>query len=74
MRIWYDINLNYLGVNPPLAPPGRGRGRQSSGVRREQRRRNRSIRRKFFGRVSGTEFYRALIRTDIIAQITNAQK
>ncbi|NET42805.1 hypothetical protein [Okeania sp. SIO2B3] len=34
----YDINLNSLGVNPPLTPPRRGS--QSSGVRREERRRN----------------------------------
>ncbi|NES64703.1 MAG: hypothetical protein F6K24_05295 [Okeania sp. SIO2D1] len=42
----YDINPNSLGVRS-----------QSSGVRREERRR------KFFGRVKVTEFYRALIRT-----------
>ncbi|NEP84163.1 MAG: hypothetical protein F6K39_42235 [Okeania sp. SIO3B3] len=45
-----------------------------SELRREERRRNRSIRRKFFGQVSGTEFYRAIIRTDIIPQITDAKK
>ncbi|WP_202223840.1 hypothetical protein [Okeania sp. KiyG1] len=30
----YDINLNSLGVNPPLAPPPtvEGRGTQESGV------------------------------------------
>ncbi|NET92988.1 MAG: hypothetical protein F6K05_07185 [Okeania sp. SIO1H2] len=42
----YDINLNYLGVNPPLTSSRRGSYR----VRREQRRRNRSRRRKFFAR------------------------
>ncbi|NEN88926.1 MAG: hypothetical protein F6K48_08370 [Okeania sp. SIO3H1] len=34
----YDINLNSLGVNPPLTPPRRGS--QSDRVRREERRRN----------------------------------
>ncbi|NEP79129.1 MAG: hypothetical protein F6K17_29575 [Okeania sp. SIO3C4] len=33
----YDINLNYLGVSP-----------QNSGVRRKERRRNSSRRRKFW--------------------------
>ncbi|WP_124154796.1 MULTISPECIES: hypothetical protein [Okeania] len=41
----YDINLNYLGVNPPLAPPPPRRGRTESGVRREERRRKRNRRR-----------------------------
>ncbi|NEP89764.1 MAG: hypothetical protein F6K18_24655 [Okeania sp. SIO2C2] len=48
----YDINLNSLGVRS-----------QESGVRREERRRNRSTGRKFFCHVEGTEFYRALILT-----------
>ncbi|NEN89219.1 MAG: hypothetical protein F6K48_10025 [Okeania sp. SIO3H1] len=42
----YNINLNYLGVNPPLTPPRRGS--QSEILRREGRRRNRSRKRKFF--------------------------
>ncbi|NEN89725.1 MAG: hypothetical protein F6K48_12760 [Okeania sp. SIO3H1] len=33
----YDMNLNYLGVNPPLAPPPPRRGSQSDRVRREER-------------------------------------
>ncbi|NES70072.1 MAG: hypothetical protein F6K24_35110 [Okeania sp. SIO2D1] len=32
----YDINLNYLGVNPPLTPPRRVT--QEERVRREERR------------------------------------
>ncbi|NET23086.1 MULTISPECIES: hypothetical protein [Okeania] len=44
----YDINLNYLGVNPPLAPPPPRKGSQSDRVRRKERRINRSGRRKFF--------------------------
>ncbi|NEP08081.1 MAG: hypothetical protein F6K34_26885 [Okeania sp. SIO4D6] len=51
----YDINLNYLGVNPPLAPPPSRRGIQSDRVRRKERIRKSSRRRKFF--------VRALIRT-----------
>ncbi|NEP89456.1 MAG: hypothetical protein F6K18_22945 [Okeania sp. SIO2C2] len=31
----YHIHLNYLGVNPPLAPPPPWRGSQSDRVRRE---------------------------------------
>ncbi|NEP89002.1 MAG: hypothetical protein F6K18_20405 [Okeania sp. SIO2C2] len=42
----YDINLNYLGVNPPLTPPRRGR--TESGVRRKERTRKSSRGRKFF--------------------------
>ncbi|NES78064.1 MULTISPECIES: hypothetical protein [unclassified Okeania] len=40
----YDTNLNDLGVRS-----------QESGVRREERRRNRSRKRKFFSRVNGIE-------------------
>ncbi|NEN92315.1 MAG: hypothetical protein F6K48_26805 [Okeania sp. SIO3H1] len=47
----YDINLNYLGVNPPLTPPVEGRGKTESGVRRKERRRKSSRRRQFFVRV-----------------------
>ncbi|WP_287275422.1 MULTISPECIES: hypothetical protein [Okeania] len=35
----YDINLNYLGVNPPLAPPPprRGTGVRSQEVRNKKK-------------------------------------
>ncbi|NET46392.1 hypothetical protein [Okeania sp. SIO2B3] len=56
----YDTNHNYLGV----------RSQESGGKQEEE---TLSIRRKFFSRVSGTKFYRALICTDIIPQITNAE-
>ncbi|NEP90430.1 MAG: hypothetical protein F6K18_28410 [Okeania sp. SIO2C2] len=67
----YDINLNPLGVNPPLAltPPGRGSQEdrvnpplapQVEGKKEEE---TPSRRRKFFGRLKVTEFYGALIRT-----------
>ncbi|NEN87782.1 MAG: hypothetical protein F6K48_02150 [Okeania sp. SIO3H1] len=46
----YDINLNSLGVNPPLTPPRRGSQptpnpsqEGKSGVRREEIRRKSSI-------------------------------
>ncbi|NET74929.1 hypothetical protein [Okeania hirsuta] len=42
------------GVNPPLAPPPPKRGTQESGGKKKK---------KVFGRVSGTEFYRAIKRT-----------
>ncbi|WP_287522313.1 hypothetical protein [Okeania sp. SIO2C2] len=32
----YDINFNYLGVNPPLTPPRRGRT-ESGGKKEEER-------------------------------------
>ncbi|WP_282433645.1 hypothetical protein [Okeania hirsuta] len=41
----YDININYLGVNPPLTPPRRG-----TGVRRGERRRNKR-------RIEGESFF-----------------
>ncbi|MDY7004531.1 MAG: response regulator [Cyanobacteriota bacterium] len=51
----YDINLNYLGVNPPLTTPGRGSQltpnhswEGKSGFRRKQIRTNSSRGRKFF--------------------------
>ncbi|WP_240041663.1 response regulator [Okeania hirsuta] len=44
----YDINLNYLGVNPPLAPPPPRRGSQSDRVRKKERRRKSRRGRKFF--------------------------
>ncbi|WP_255502786.1 hypothetical protein [Okeania sp. KiyG1] len=31
----YDINPNYLGVNPPLTPPGRG-SQESEGKKEEE--------------------------------------
>ncbi|NET29334.1 MAG: hypothetical protein F6K01_29595 [Okeania sp. SIO1I7] len=46
----YDINLNYLGVNPPLAPPPPllgGEVRSQEGKKRRKRK-NRRRRRKFF--------------------------
>ncbi|NER07053.1 MAG: hypothetical protein F6K17_32950, partial [Okeania sp. SIO3C4] len=42
----YNINLNYLGVNPPLTPPRRGS--QSKRVRREERRKNSNSNEKVF--------------------------
>ncbi|RQH50268.1 hypothetical protein D5R40_06470 [Okeania hirsuta] len=68
----YDINLNYLGVNPPLPLPGGEFSRTESGGKKEEE--IPSIRRKFFGQVSGRSFYSALIRTDIIPLFTNAKK
>ncbi|NEP42772.1 MAG: hypothetical protein F6K25_10605 [Okeania sp. SIO2G4] len=58
----YDINLNYLGVNPPLTPPRRGR--TESGEKKEEER-----------VVEGESFLFALLSGhDIISQITNAKK
>ncbi|NEP97095.1 hypothetical protein [Okeania sp. SIO2F5] len=59
MKRVYDINLNYLGVNPPLTPPNPPltpprRGGEDR-VRRKERIRKSSKGRKFF--------VRALIRT-----------
>ncbi|NET24850.1 hypothetical protein [Okeania sp. SIO1I7] len=54
----YDMNLNSLGVNPPLTPPVEGK---SVGLSQEGRKRNR--RRKFFVWVKVMDFDRALIWT-----------
>ncbi|WP_287522137.1 hypothetical protein [Okeania sp. SIO2C2] len=52
----YDINLNYLGVNPPLAPPPSRRGIQLDRVRRKERIRKSSRRRSFlFALLSGQD-------------------
>ncbi|NEP89559.1 MAG: hypothetical protein F6K18_23515 [Okeania sp. SIO2C2] len=60
----YDINLNSLGVNPPLAPPPPRRGRTESGEKKEEER-----------VVEGESFLFALLSGhDIISQITNAKK
>ncbi|NES65894.1 MAG: hypothetical protein F6K24_11825 [Okeania sp. SIO2D1] len=45
----YDINLNSLGVNPPLTPPRRGTT-ESGGKKKEE---TLSRRRKFFGECKG---------------------
>ncbi|NET76245.1 hypothetical protein [Okeania sp. SIO1F9] len=58
----YDISLNSLGVNPPACPSQEGKsvGASQEGRKIEE---TPSRRRKSFGRVKVTEFYRALIRT-----------
>ncbi|NEQ76156.1 MAG: hypothetical protein F6K23_25835 [Okeania sp. SIO2C9] len=62
MKRVYDINLNYLGVNPPLAPPPPWMGSQESGGKEEEER-----------VVEGESFLFALLSgQDMIPLFTNA--
>ncbi|NES77628.1 MULTISPECIES: hypothetical protein [Okeania] len=66
----YDINRALLRSQPTPNSSQEVRIHESGGKKEEQ---TPSRRRKFFGRVSGIEFYCALIRTNVIPIFTNAQ-
>ncbi|NEN87786.1 MAG: hypothetical protein F6K48_02170 [Okeania sp. SIO3H1] len=72
-----DINLDYLGVNPPLTPPRRGTGVRSqptpSPSQEGKKEEERAVEgESFLVAERGTEFYRALLR--ILYHTSNHQR